>query len=571
MAFLWFADLGALYAQSANFKAGRSVDLLHQILREVAIFYVDTVQLDKLIDTGIAAMLEQLDPYTNFIPEEEQGSLELLTTGAYGGVGSPIKSKSPRGIVFSEPYENYPAARAGLVSGDEILEVDGVSTATLTIDECSNMMKGMPDTEVRLKIRKVSTGEVVDLTLRRERIHLSDIPWYGMVREGIGYIQIDGFTMGGSNDLRRALMELKGGGALSGLVLDLRGNGGGLLEEAVNMLGMFLPRGTEVVSQKGRHPEQDFIHKTKEDPIDTDIPIVVLVNRRSASSSEILAGAIQDLDRGVVLGTRTFGKGLVQQPRPLNYNAQLLITTAKYYTPSGRCVQAIDYSHRNEDGSVGAIPDSLIREFRTKNGRIVYDGGGITPDERIEAESYSRIAIELITRDLIGEYAVHYRANHLEIASPEQFELTDSEYEAFIAFVEKQDFDSRSTTEIMLEQILFTAKREGYDSEVVKQLDELKRAAAGDKAQDLLRHKGEIKQLLEEEICGAYFYRKGRIRSMLRQDVQLERAVEILLNPEEYKSLLTPRASSSSSGFVTNVPEEAVEIYAQTTAFLVGS
>jgi len=547
---------GALFAQSANFKTGKSIDIFHQVLREVAIFYVDTVQVDQLVEAGIAAMLEQLDPYTEFIPEEENESIELLTTGSYGGVGATIHRK-PTGIVFLEPYENYPAARAGLVPGDEILEVDGVSTATLTVGECSNMMKGKPDTQVRFKIRKVNAGEVIDLTLRRERIHFSDIAWYGMVGEGVGYIQIAGFTLGGSNDLRRAFLELKSGGNLSGLILDLRSNGGGLMEEAVNMLGMFLPRGTEVVSAKGRYPQQDVTYKTKEEPLDIELPIVVLVNRGSASSSEILAGALQDLDRGVVVGTRTFGKGLVQQIRPLNYNSQLKMTTAKYYIPSGRCVQAIDYSHRNEDGSVGVIPDSLINEFKTKNGRLVYDGGGITPDERIEGQGYSRIAIELLSRNLIWDYAVQYRINHLEVASPEQFALTDSEYEAFIAFMEQQEFDGRSATEVMLEQLLVMAKREGFDSKVVEQLGELKNMTAGDKAQDLLRHKTEIIRLLEEEICCGYYYQKGRIRSMLRHDVQLERAIEILSSPFEYKSLLTPPATSTSTGFVNNFLEKS--------------
>ncbi|MDR2586555.1 MAG: S41 family peptidase [Prevotellaceae bacterium] len=527
-----------LNAQSTDFKAGKYIDLFHDVLREVAVFYVDTVQIGTLVNEAIESMLEQLDPYTELIPEEESESLELMTTGSYGGVGSYIKG-SPKGVVFSEPYENYPAAKAGIVPGDEILEIDGVSTAGLSTDECSNAMKGKPNTEVRFKIKKVRTGEVVDLVLTRERIHFSDITYYGMVGEGIGYIRIAGFTMGGGNDLRRAFLELKSGGGLSKLILDLRGNGGGLLEEAVNMLGMFLPRGTEVVSARGRYPQQNVFYKTKEEPIDVNIPIVLLVNRGSASSSEILAGAMQDLDRGVIIGTRTFGKGLVQSIRPLNYNAKLKITMAKYYIPSGRCVQAIDYSHRNEDGSVGAIPDSLIKEFTTKNGRSVFDGGGITPDEKIEIGGYSRMAIELISRGLIWDYMVQYTLKHDQIVTPELFALTDDEYNDFITFMEQQEFDGRSATEVMMEQLLTMAKREGYDSLVVQQLNDIKKITTGDRSKDLLRHKTEVKRLLEEEICATYYYQKGRIRSMLRNDIQLNRAIEILSDCQEYSNILS--------------------------------
>jgi len=536
-------SLHVAHAQSSDFKTGKSLDLLHNILREVAVLYVDTVQIGSLVDAGIVAMLEELDPYTEFIPEEENESIELMTTGSYGGVGATIKK--PKGVVFYEPYENYPAAKAGIVQGDEILEIDGVSTAGLTVDQCSSAMKGKPGTEVHFVIKKVKTGDTVSLTLRRERIHFSDIAWHGMLRDGVGYIRISGFTQGGSVDLRKAFLELKSSGNLSSLVLDLRGNGGGLLDEAVNMLGLFLPRGTEVVSSKGRYTQQDVIYKTKEEPLDLQIPIVVLVNRGSASSAEILAGAIQDLDRGVVLGTRTFGKGLVQAIRPLNYNAKLKITTAKYYIPSGRCVQAIDYSHRNDDGSVGAIPDSLIKEFKTKNGRSVFDGGGITPDEKMEAGGYSRMAIELISRDLIWDYAVRYLVNHDAVATPEQFMITDSEYDDFIAFMEQKEFDGRSATQILLEQLLTTAKRENYDSLVIKQLNDFIAITTGNTSRELLRHKAEIERLIEEEICCIYFYQKGRIRSILRNDIQIDKAIEILLDRQKYKKLLLPQPLSS--------------------------
>jgi carboxyl-terminal processing protease len=432
-------------------------------------------------------------------------------------------------------------------------------------------MKGKPGTDVHFTIKKIQTGEVVELTLRRERIHFPDIAYHDLFPNGIGYIRIAGFTQGGSQDLRKTFLELKGSGNMSKLILDLRGNGGGLLEEAVNMLSMFVPKGTEVVSAKGRYAQQDITYKTKDEPLDVDIPIVVLVNRGSASSSEILAGALQDLDRGVVVGMRTFGKGLVQAIRPLNYNAALKITTAKYYIPSGRCVQAIDYSQHNEDGSVGVIPDSLIKEFKTKGGRSVYDGGGIMPDEKVEMGGYSRIAEELIFRGFIWDYAVQYLITHDKIDNPDRFVLTDNEYEEFIAFMKQQKFDSRSATEVVMEQLIATAKHEGYDAEVIQQLNHIKTITSGDKAKDLLRHKAEIKRLIEGEICCIYFYQKGRIRSMLRNDIQLDKAIEILSDHQKYKKLLTPITISSSSGIVSNFIENTPLVNPQKQVNSVGN
>ncbi|MCL1973218.1 MAG: S41 family peptidase, partial [Bacteroidetes bacterium] len=517
-----------IQAQSADFKTGRSIDLLHNVLREVAVCYVDTVKIDELVDVGIAFMLNQLDPYTEFIPEEENESIELLTTGTYGGVGALIK-QTPAGVIFTEPYEGSPAVRAGIVPGDLILEIDGVPATEFTAEECSNRMKGMPGTDVRFKIQKIKTGATEEMTIRRERIHRSDISCYGMLEGGVGYISISTFTLGGGQDLRNAFLELKASGGLSSLVLDLRNNGGGPVEEAVGMLGLFLPRGTAVMSVKGRFSQQDMIYKTKEDPLDIHIPIAVLVDRGSASSSEILTGAIQDLDRGVVVGTRTFGKGLVQSFRSLPYNAKLKITTGKYYTPSGRCVQAIDYSHRNEDGSVGYVPDSLIQAFTTKNGRTVYDGGGITPDIIVESEPYSRLAFELaIRRDLIRAYAIQYFALHDSIAVPELFTLSDIEFEDFISFMEVREFDGRSATDMLLEQIEGSAKREGYDDVILDQIAAIKKGMEGNKADNLQRHKVELKRLLEEEICSVYYFKRGGIRSMVREDVQLKKAVETL-------------------------------------------
>jgi len=450
----------ASYGQSKEFKTGKSLDIQFSVLRELSLFYVDSVEMDKLVRRGMEAMLESLDPYTVYIPEEDEEDLEMMTTGSYGGIGSYI-TKKEHGIELSEVHENTPAHRAGLVAGDLLIKVDTAQTKYLTLEQCSARMRGVPGTTVKFLVKRLRSGVEEEISVTRERIHVPDVPYYGMISDTVGYIRITGFTVDGWKDVKSALLELKRDPKLKRLVLDLRGNGGGLLDEAVNIVSLFVPSGTKVVSAIGRFKQTDAVYFTKEEPVDLKLPLIVMVNSGSASSSEIVAGALQDLDRATIAGTRTFGKGLVQSIRDVGYNTKLKITTAKYYTPSGRCVQAIDYSNRNEDGSVGFVPDSLIKPFKTRLGRTVYDGGGIVPDVKVSPRVYSRLAVSLIYGDIMREYSVLYFKNNQSIPAAKDFSLTDKEFEEFIDFAEGKEFDHRTGSEVEFDKLVETAKREG--------------------------------------------------------------------------------------------------------------
>ena len=516
-----------LHAQSAQFRAGKALEVQYNILRELSVGFVDTVDIEKLTNTGIEAMLNSLDPYTIYIPEENEEDLELLRSASYGGIGSMIRKYDSLGVLISQPYLGSPAVKFGLEPGDFILKIDDVDVMPLTADECSRRMKGQPGTQVKFLVKKGRTGEVKEIVVTRERIHIPDVSFSGILRDSIGYIRYEAFTDGGSRDFRRAFTDLKEKGAKH-LVIDLRGNGGGIVDEAVKILSLFLPKGTTVVTAKGRTKESEFSMKTQTEPLDTLIPITVLVNSSSASASEIVAGAIQDLDRGVIAGTRTYGKGLVQGFRSVGYNGSLKFTTAKYYTPSGRCVQAIDYSHRNEDGSVGFVPDSLKKAFKTLKGRTVYDGGGITPDTVIKAQSYSRPAYSLVANDIFGEYAIEYYKKHNTIASPAEFALTDAEYEDFVKFAAAKDFDSRSSALAQLDQMLKSAKAEDLYEIYKAEFDALEKKLTISKEEMLRVKKAEFKPLLEEEIVYKYYFTPGRIESIVRNDEQLHKVLDLI-------------------------------------------
>ncbi|MDR3235974.1 MAG: S41 family peptidase [Prevotellaceae bacterium] len=489
----------SMHAQSDDFKVAKSIDLYFSVLRELSLYYVDSIQLENLVNVSIEAMLKELDPYTEYVSAEDADAFDFAITGAYGGIGAIIR-KHNDGIEISEPYRDYPADKAGLVPGDCILEIEGQSTKNMDVQTASNQLKGPLGNIITLTVRKLKTGDTIRLPLTRERIHISDVDYYGILKDSIGYIHLNAFTKGGSRDVAEAFKALKKTKKMKSLIFDLRSNGGGALDEAVNITGLFVPRGTTVVEARGRLKDFDARYVTKETPLDTDIPIVVLVNNMSASSSEIVTGAIQDLDRGVIVGTRTFGKGLVQSVRDIGFNAKLKITTAKYYTPSGRCVQIVDYSHRREDGSVGNIPDSLIKAFKTRNGRTVYDGGGITPDIVIETPAYHKISYLLATRGLFRSYAILYSTTHERIAPPETFRLTDKEYEAFLQYLSGKDFD--------------------------------------DKDAELTTYKSEVQELLEQEICSIYYYQEGSLRNELPRDEQVSKALEVLGNKAEYRKIL---------------------------------
>lgn len=523
----------SLKAQSADFKTAQNLEIQYNILRELSGRFVDSIDTEKLIKTGISAMLQSLDPYTEYIPEEDDETLELMTTATYGGIGALIKKVDSVGVVISQPYLGSPAVKYGLEPGDVILEINGQDVKPLTADQCSSKMKGLPGTEVKFMVKKARGGEIKEYVIVRERIHIPDVSYSGIVApqydsstHKTGYIKIDGFTMNGSKDVKAALMTLKDAGA-ERIVLDLRGNGGGLMDEAIKIVSLFVPKGTVVVSQKGRTPEANATYKTMDEPVDTLIPLMVLVNSSSASSSEIVAGALQDLDRAYIAGTRTFGKGLVQGMRSVGYNGTIKFTIAKYYTPSGRCVQAIDYSTRNSDGSVGTVPDSLKKAFKTKNGRTVFDGGGITPDSTINSLPYSRPALSLVLNDIINDYALLYYSKNKEIASAGSFSLSDKEYEDFVKYASSRNFDSRSAALVQLEQMIKSAKNEDLYELNKAEFEELEKKLSISKEEMLRIKKDEFKPLVEEEIANKFYFTPGRVEAIIRNDTQLHKALGI--------------------------------------------
>lgn len=524
------ASVFTLSAQSEDFKTGKYLEIQSMVLRTLQYQYVDTVNLDDLIHKGIDAMLSTLDPYTVFIPEENEEDLDIMTTASYGGVGSLIQKLPDGYVMITEPYENSAAVKAGLCPGDTIIAIEGASTKDLSVDQCSGRMRGRPGTELHMTVIKGRSGDTVEVNLTRERIHVSDVVYYGFLDDTTGYIQIGGFTVDGSKDVRKALESLRADGRMKRLVLDLRGNGGGLMNEAVNIVSLFVPKGTLVVSAKGKDKMADIEYRTESAPVDTLLPLMVMVNSSSASSSEIVAGALQDMDRAAIAGVRTYGKGLVQTIRPMGYNTSLKVTTSKYYTPSGRCVQAIDYSHRNEDGSVGYVPDSLKHEFKTRLGRSVYDGGGIAPDIEVEPRYYSRPVISLIYANVLNEYAIRYFNAHDSIAPAGEFRLTDGEYMDFVEFASQKDFDSRTESQIEMEEVLEAAKREEIGEnmpDIEKELDGILDKLSLSKEEFLVAGKSVIKPLLEDEIALKYYMRRGGAESALRQDVQLSKALEL--------------------------------------------
>lgn len=524
-------------ASKPDFALGRNIQILFNMFRDVSAFYVDSVDTDEMLRDAAAGMTSNLDPYTVLIPEDEMEEFEILTTGKYGGIGALVR-QSGDWIAIAQPYEGFPADKAGLVIGDKLLEVDGRSIRGLDVSEVSSMLKGSPGTALRLKVEKLLTGEQADVTLRRERIEISGIPYYGMIADGVGYVLHDDFTEECSLDMRRALVELKKQGATS-LIIDLRGNGGGILQEAVKILSLLVPKGTEVVSMKGRIGELDETFTTQTDPIDTRMPVVVLVNSQSASAAEIVSGALQDLDRAVLLGQRTFGKGLVQSTRPLGYNAFLKVTTAKYYIPSGRCIQALDYAHRNDDGSVGTVPDSLIREFRTSGGRKVYDGGGVMPDVRIEPQYVSRFTTVLYGKGYLEDFANDYFRRHREGVDVDRFTLPDDEYDRFVEFMQDKDVEVESQTQRTVDELRRQAEREKYLDRISGELEAIERKLKDDKNADLQAFREDIRKLLESEIVMRYHYYAGVARHSALRDRKVRAAVELLADTARYRRILS--------------------------------
>lgn len=530
-------NAAVLCAQSSDFRTGKGMDTYYKVLRELNALYVDTVDNEKLINASMRYMLSTLDPYTEFIDEESSENIDMLITGAYGGIGSIIKKVDSLGVVITAPYENSAAVKYGLEPGDAIIEINGESVKNLKASECTERMKGVPGTEVVFKVVKRRTGDTVDVAVVRERIRIPDVTYSGIIRDSIGYIKISAFTQGGAADVRKAFEALEKSGRMKRLVLDLRGNGGGSMDEAVGIVSLFVPYGTKVVEQRGRISVNNRIYTTSEAPVDTLIPVMVMVNSGSASASEIVAGSLQDLDRAVVAGTRSFGKGLVQTIRDVGYGNTIKLTTAKYYIPSGRCVQAIDYSNRNEDGSVGTIPDSLKHAFTTKNGRTVYDGGGIDPDLKVDAYYYSRVAASLIFNDIIGDYAISYYAAHDSIAPASVFSLSDSEYAEFVDYAESREFDCRTAAAFEIDELKKALEEENLESRFAEQIEWLEKTFNLGKREVLELKKEEIKGILEDEIVSKYYFTSGEVESFLKRDKQLSEALDkvdfSILSPAE--------------------------------------
>lgn len=522
---------------SRNFEIAKNLDIFASLFRELVVNYVDDVNPAELMKTGIDEMLYSLDPYTNFIPESQIEDMRFMTTGQYGGIGALITTRGEYTII-TEPYEGFPAYKAGLLPGDRILEISGQSVKGMGSEDVRELLKGQPGTTLNLLIERDGEPHPLTKPVTREVVTISNIPYYGMLNENTAYIKLTGFTQNAGREVRDAFNELRQNHPVESVVLDLRGNGGGLLNEAVNITNLFVEKNQLVVSTQGKIAERNTNHRTLNNPIDKEIPLVVLVDRGSASASEIVAGAIQDFDRGVIIGHRTFGKGLVQNVVPLSYNTQLKVTVAKYYIPSGRCIQAIDYAQRNEDGSVAMIPDSLKTAFTTLNGRVVYDGGGIEPDIIVEPQMLSNISVALLTRFLVFDYANYFFRKNQSIPAADEFRITDAIYNDFISFLSDKDYEYETRSERFLAELKEASKNEKYFEAIEREYEALQQKMMHNKEEDLLTFRNEISMLLKEEIVTRYYHQKGRVLASLSDDPEVARAIEILSNGNGYRSIL---------------------------------
>ena len=522
-----------------NFEIAKSLDIYNSLLRELNLNYVDEINPGELNETAIKAMLDGLDPYTVFIPESDIENAKFMTTGEYGGIGALIQYDGEYTRI-SDPYYGWPAQKAGIIAGDIILEVNGVDCKKKNTQQVSEMLKGQPGTEVTLKIKRYGEEKPMTKVLKREKVKIDNIPYYTVFDNGIAYLSLSGFTRDAAKEMKEKLLEMKKNHQLKGFILDLRGNGGGLMNEAVDIVNLFIPKGKMVVSMRGKAANANSVHPTTNDPVDLEIPLAVLVDGNSASASEIVAGAIQDYDRGVIIGERTFGKGLVQNILPLSYNTQMKVTIAHYYIPSGRCIQEIDYSHKKD--TTQAKADTLGKAFTTVGGRTVYEGHGITPDVKVKRDPYATVTAYLYGKNYIFDYANKFYSEHKSIDSANRFQIDDATYQDFMSFVNSKNFTYTTESEKAIEKLKKTAKEEGYLDKIQPQIEQLEKNFAAEKKNDLLSNRKDIEELLRSEIVGRYYYQKGRIVSSLNDDPDLERAFEILLNTngkDEYHSILS--------------------------------
>ncbi|NME70112.1 S41 family peptidase [Flammeovirga aprica JL-4] len=534
---LFFFSFSSNKVSNHYFEIAKNMKIFAQLYQEVNTYYVDDVNPSEMMTTGIEAMLATLDPYTNYIPEDKIEDYRTMTTGEYGGLGVVVGNRNGN-ITVLLPNEGYPAYEAGLQIGDIIEKVDGEDMKGKGTEEISKYLKGQAGSQVVLTIKRYGKEEPFDVPVKREKIQINNVPYYGMVTDDIGLIQLTDFTRNASQEVGDALSELKDRGAAK-VILDLRGNPGGLLNEAVNIVNLFVPKGSDVVYTKGRIEDWNKTYKAMNAPLDTEIPMAVLINGGSASAAEIVSGSIQDYDRGVLLGSRSFGKGLVQATRPLDYNSRLKVTVAKYYIPSGRCIQAIDYSHRNEDGEAIVVADSLREKFTTANGREVLDGGGVAPDIKVKPFNFAQISISLILKGLIFDYATKYHHEHESIATARDFKISDEEFDAFVAWLKDKDYGYQTKVEVSVEELEESAKADKYYDDIQEEIETLKKKIYHNKESDVIKFKSEIKDVLQAEICKRYYLEAGEIESTFNADVDVIEAVKVLNDTERYQKILT--------------------------------
>ncbi len=526
------------FVEDYYFEVGKNLDIYTTLFRDVNIYYVDSIQPGELMKKGIDAMLSTLDPYTVYIPESEIEDYKMTHISAeYGGIGALVHQRNGE-IEISEVYEGFPAQKNDVRIGDKIISVNGNTSTNRTVDNITEYMKGQKGTSVKIVFKREGVAEPIEKTIVRDEIKFKNVPYFGMVSENTGYIKLSQFLENSAAEVRDALVTLKQNPKMSNVILDLRGNGGGLLREAVDIVNLFVDKNQKIVSQKGKVKDMNIDYFASKTAVDTEIPLAVLVDRGSASASEIVTGSIQELDRGVIIGQRSFGKGLVQQTYNLSYNTLLKVTIAKYYTPSGRCIQALDYTHRNNDGSVSKVSDSLITEFKTKNGRSVFDGSGIFPDIYTDADYYSPLAISLFSNYLIFDYANKFSREHSSIASAKDFTLTSAEYQEFVNFLSGKKYDYTDKTERKIEELKKTAIKEDHYEVMKSEFTALENKMKDYKSKDLLNHDDEIRQILESEISARYYYQKGRLESSFKTDQEVKKAVEVFSNPSLYASIL---------------------------------
>lgn len=534
---LFLTSLNVLAQNQNNFEISKSLDVYTSLLRELNLSYVDEINPAELNEIAIKSMLQELDPYTVFVPEAEIENFQLMTTGEYGGIGSLIQLIDGK-VTITEPYEGFPAQKAGLIPGDAILEINGVDANGKNTSAISELLKGQPGSTVEIKIQREGYDKPLNKSLIREKIKIDNIPYHTVFENGIGYVRLTGFTQKAASEMKEILLQMMETNELKGFILDLRSNGGGLLSEAVDISNLFVDKGEVIVSMRGKVAEKTTVHRTRQAPVDKTLPVVVMVNEASASASEIVAGALQDLDRAVVIGQRTFGKGLVQNVVPLSYNTQMKVTVAKYYIPSGRCIQEIDYSHKTKTDTTKT--DSLVATFKTRNGRLVFDGKGIAPDVPIEAEMYSAVTANLYAGNYIFKFANQFAREHKTIADTKSFEISDEIYNDFLIFLDENEFSYTTESERMIENMRRIAEQESYKDAIETQLHALEEQLTSYKKNDLQKHRNEIEELLKMEIVQRYYYQKGKIIAALQDDSELQTAFEILLDQSRYEQILSP-------------------------------